>query len=369
MPDPSARLVTVTGASGFIALHCIRRLIEDGYRVRGTLRSLAREGDVRRAMADVPGVDDRLECCVANLTDDAGWADAVSGSTFVLHTASPVPVRRPAHDDDVIVPARDGTMRVLRAAADAGVSRVVLTSSVAAVLSGVERGADRRFTESDWSDLGGRMSAYSRSKTLAERAAWDFVAQLPPQRRFELATLNPSFVLGASLAGDDNASNELVRRLVDREMPGLPRLMLPVVDVRDVADAHLLAMTHPAAAGGRFIVSEGSYWYADLARLLADAGHDVPTRVVPDWVVRLIAWVHPSARLVAGELGREVHLSAEKARRILGWKTRTVRDTMIDTARDILARRPRPSNASATPGTSPTPGAPTAADTTGPTAG
>jgi dihydroflavonol-4-reductase len=337
----SARVVTVTGAAGFIALHCITRLLEDGYRVRGTVRSLDRRDDVRRALRDVPGVADRLECCVADLTADDGWAEAMAGSTFVLHTASPVPARQPANEDDVIVPARDGTLRVLRAAAAAGVSRVVITSSMAAVLSGVTRGAGRVFTEADWSDLEGRMSPYSRSKTLAERAAWAFVAGLPEDRRLELTTINPSYVLGPSLLGADNASNELVRKVIARELPGVPRLMLPIVDVRDVADAHVVAMTHPAASGKRFLVSERGYWYADLVGALAAEGYDVPRRVLPDWVVRVVGWFDPTVRSIVGVLGLECHVSADTARRLLGWTPRSMRETMADTARDIAGRRTR----------------------------
>jgi dihydroflavonol-4-reductase len=338
MTDPASALVTVTGASGFIALHCVKRLLEAGYRVRGTVRSLARADDVRRALTGVPGVTTRLACCVATLTEDHGWSQAMTGSRFVLHTASPVPARRPAHEDDVIVPARDGTSRVLRAAADAGVERVVVTSSMAAVVSGVERGPHRVFTEADWSDLDGAMPAYSRGKTLAEREAWALVAALPPGRRMQLTTVNPSYVLGPSLGGAANASNEIVRKVLLRHLPGLPRLMFPVVDVRDVADLHLLAMTSPAAAGERFLAVEGAYWYADLARRLADAGHRVPTRVVPDWVVRLLGVFDPTVRLITGQLGQECHVSSAKARRVLGWRTRTVRESLVDTADDILRR-------------------------------
>lgn len=346
MIDHAATRVTVTGASGFIAQHCVQRLLEEGYRVRGTLRRLDRQDDVRKALARVSGVDTRLEFCEADLTGDAGWAEAIAGSTFVLHTASPVPARRPAHEDDVIVPARDGTLRVLRAAAAAGVTRVVVTSSVAAVLSGVERGRARLFTEADWSDLQSPMPAYSRSKTLAERAAWAFIDALPAGQRMELATVNPSFVLGPSVSGGGNASNEIVRKVLHREVPGLPRLMLPVVDVRDVAQLHLLAMTSPAAAGERFIASEGDYWYAEIVRVLAAAGYDVPTRIVPNWLVRVIAVFDPTVRMVAGQLGIECHVSSAKARRVLGWQTRSLRETMIDTAQDLMPRhrsgRPEP---------------------------
>jgi dihydroflavonol-4-reductase len=330
--------VTVTGATGFIALHCIAQLLMAGYRVRGTIRHPGRADDVRRALGATPGID-RLELCEASLTADAGWRDALAGSRFVLHTASPVPARQPRDEAEVITPARDGTLRVLRAASEAGVRRVVVTSSIAAVLSGHARTADRVFTEQDWSDLAGRMPAYSRGKTLAEQTAWAFVEQQPAERRLELVTVNPSFVLGPSLSGADNASNEIVRKLLAREMPGVPRLMFSLVDVRDVADAHLRAMTVPAAAGRRFILSEGEYWYVEIARLLAEAGHAVPTRIVPDWVVRVLSWFDPAVRLVVDRLGRQSHVSSARARAVLGWSTRDMRETLRDTAHSIAARR------------------------------
>lgn len=329
--------VTVTGATGFIALHCIAQLLQAGYRVRGTVRDRRRDAEVRRALEDTARLD-RLELCEASLTDDRGWAQAVEGSRYVLHTASPVPARPPRDEAELIAPARDGTLRVVQAASQAGVARLVMTSSIAAVLSG-HRATDHVFTEHDWSNLGGTMPAYSRGKTLAEQAAWAFVAAQPAGRRLELVTVNPSFVLGPSRTGADNASNEIVRKLLAREMPGVPRLMFPVVDVRDVADAHLRAMTVPEAAGRRFIVSEGEYWYVEIARLLREAGHVVPTRVVPDWLVRGLSWFDPTVRLVVDRLGRQSHVSSASARAVLGWSTRDIRETLRDTARSIAARR------------------------------
>lgn len=335
---PAPPLVVVTGASGFIALHCVARLLDAGYRVRGTLRDLARQDAVRRACGVVDG-DGRLGFRRADLLADDGWAEALEGATYVLHVASPVPARAPADDREVIQPAVDGTMRVLRAAVGARTRRVVVTSSVAAVFSGVSRGAERVFTEADWSDLSGRMPAYSRSKTLAERAAWNYVAAQPDDRRPELVAVNPSYCLGPSLGDIGNASNELVRRLVDRSLPGVPRLMFPVVDVRDVADAHVRAMTSAAAAGERFIVSAGSHWYVDMAHVLAAEGFRVPTRVVPDWVVRVAGWFDPTVRLAVDHLGLECHLSSGKARHLLGWQSRSLRESLVDTARAMLSRR------------------------------
>ncbi len=329
-------VVTVTGATGFIALHCIAQLLDQGYRVRGTIRTPGRELDVRRALAGVRHTD-RLELVSATLEREAGWADAVAGATFVLHIASPVLARLPSRGEDVVAPARDGTMRVLRAARAAGVRRVVLTSSIAAVMTGGPRRPGRVFTERDWTDPDACRLAYNRGKTLAERGAWEFVAQDPS--RLELVALNPAFVIGPSLSGADNASNEIVRKAVDRDLPALPRIMFPIVDVRDVAAAHVLAMTDPRAAGERFLLSEGEYWYTDIAGVLRDAGFDVPTRRAPDWLVRALGWLSPSVRVIVDRVGWEHHVSSDKAREVLGWTTRPMAESIVDTARAILARR------------------------------
>jgi nucleoside-diphosphate-sugar epimerase len=236
-----------------------------------------------------------------------------------------------------MIPALEGTMRVLRAAADAGARRVVHTSSVAAVLSGVERLPGATFTETDWSNPDGELGVYAKSKTLAERAAWAFHAGLPESRRFELCALNPVYVLGPSLDVHPNASNEIIRKLVRRELPGLPRLYFPVVDVRDVAAAHLLAMTSPRAAGGRFILSAHEAWYAELAAILRTGGHRVPSFPIPDWVVHVMGWFSDRARSVRPGLGWEFHVPSEKARRMLGWQTRPLRQTVLDTASSILS--------------------------------
>jgi len=328
MRVPGETLVVVTGASGFIGLHCVRALLEHGYRVRGTLRDLASASLLRRALAPLePG--DRLEFVRTELLSDAGWSAAFSGVTFVLHVASPLPKASPKDDHELIRPAREGTLRVLRHARDAGVSRVVMTSSVAAVTSGREHDG-HVFDESDWSDFAHTKGAYEKSKTLAERAAWDYVQH--EARALELVALNPSFVLGPSLTGAENTSNELVNKLLRRELPGVPRLHLPLVDVRDVALAHVLAMTHEKAAGERFILTSDTVWMKEIADTLAAAGYRVPTREVPDFVVRVLAVFDPTARLVVDDLGQTVRLSSDKATRVLGWTGRRMKDMVLDAA-------------------------------------
>lgn len=337
----STILVTVTGASGFIALHCIRELLEQGYRVRGTLRSLDKEPAVRAALALDNEAASRLSFVTANLLEDDGWPAAVEGAQYVLHVASPAPAAPTAHDDELIRPARDGTLRVMRAAQAAGVLRVVMTSSIAAVVYNEKRERGEPLDESDWSNLWNSMQAYEKSKTLAERAAWDFVNSLTGDSPMELVTMNPSYVLGPSLLGANNASNELIRKPLHREVPGLPRLYLPIVDVRDAAKAHVAAMTAPEAAGKRFILTAEECSYSQLAQELKAAGYRVPTRVFPNWIVRILGHFDPAVALIVPRLGKRSNLSSRRARAVLGWQTRPIKQTILDTAQDISSRTPK----------------------------
>jgi len=332
MENPGDTLVVVTGASGFIALHCVRELLEQGYRVRGTVRSLASEAKLRRALLPLePG--DRLSFAAAELLSDAGWSEALAGARYVLHVASPLPKAIPRDENELIRPAREGALRVLRAARVAGVQRVVMTSSMAAVASGRVHDGVHVFDERDWSDLGRPMGAYEKSKTLAEQAAWEFVRG--EGLGLELVTINPTFVLGPSLSGAENASNEIVGKLVRRQVPGVPRLQFALVDVRDVATAHVLAMTAPKAAGERFIVTSETAWFKEIAETLKAAGFRVPTFEVPNFVTRIIALFDPTLRLVAPRLGRRTLISNEKAKRELGWSGRGMKEMVLDTARHM----------------------------------
>ncbi len=342
VPEEQAEkpLVTVSGASGFIALHCVRELLEQGYPVRATVRSREREQQVREWLAPHVPADSELSFAVADLNRDEGWSEAVEGATYLLHVASPVPKSWPRNENDVIRPAREGTLRALRAASEAGVRRVVLTSSTAAVISGHERGPDRVFDENDWSNLDGAMGAYEKSKTLAERAAWEFVDGLPTDRKLELVTTNPSFVLGPSLSGRENASNEVTGRLLRREMPGVPRLHVGLVDVRDVATAHVSAMVTPEAAGQRFLLMAEALWMVEIARILKEAGYRVTTLELPNAVVRVVALFDRTVRLITPRLGKPFQVNTERARTVLGWKTRPPRDTVLDTARASIGAPP-----------------------------
>ena len=330
----------VTGGAGFIGGHALLQLLAAGHRVRATLRSLAREPEVRAmltAAGAAPG--ESLSFVEADLGRDAGLPQAASACEYVLHVASPFPAGVPKHSDELIVPAREGTLRVLRAARDAGVRRVVLTSSFAAVGYG-QQPQSVSFDESNWTDLAAPASAYVKSKTLAERAAWDFIAR--EGGSLELTVVNPVVVFGPVLTADLSTSVKLVKGMLDGRMPGLPRLYFGVVDVRDVVDLHLRAMTHPAARGGRFLAVAGdSMSLADISRVLKTRtgalGRRVSTRQLPDWLVRIVALFNPAAREILPELGRTKQATSAKARRLLGWAPRSNEEAILATA-ERLAR-------------------------------
>jgi nucleoside-diphosphate-sugar epimerase len=331
--------VLVTGGSGFIAAHCILQLLESGYRVRATLRNPARESEVRATLA-AGGTDpaDRVSFVAAALESDAGWADAVSGCEYVLHLASPFPAGAPRHPQDLIVPARDGAVRVLRAARAAGVQRVVLTSSFAAIGYGHPPGSGP-FDETWWSNVEGPVSAYVKSKTLAERAAWDFVRRHGGPA---LSVVNPVFVLGPVLGPDLSTSIEVIRRMMAGGMPAVPRLYFGVVDVRDVAALHLLAMTHPSAAGERFLCAAGDFLsLAEIAHTLRQAlgaAARVPTRELPDWLLRVAALFSGSVREILPELGKRKNGSHAHARRLLDWTPRSNEECIVATGESLLSR-------------------------------
>ena len=332
--------VLVTGGSGFVAGHCILKLLAAGHQVRTTVCSLKRESEVR-ALLNQAGAEpgDRLSFVAADLARDAGWPQAVEACEFVLHVASPFPVGVPRHEDELIVPAREGALRLLRAARDAGVKRVVLTSSFAAI--GYGHPSRRvRFDETHWSDPNSAgLSAYAKSKTLAERAAWDFVSR--EGGGLELSVVNPVLVLGPVLGPDYAASIVLIKRLLDGSVPGCPQLQMGVVDVRDVADLHLGAMLHPAAKGQRFLAAAGAFmWVRDIAqvlqRRLGVQARRVPTRELPNWLVRLVAVADPTVRQIVPELGKVKNATNEKARHMLGWTPRSSEEAIVATGESLL---------------------------------
>ena len=294
---------------------------------------------MRRLIREAQTVGDRLSFFAADLENDAGWSRAIDGCEYVLHIASPFPAHVPKHEDELIVPAREGSLRVLRAAREAGVKRVVLTSSFAAIGYG-HKPRTMPFNESDWTDLNGKgLTAYVKSKTIAERAAWDFIAR--EGRGLELAVVNPVGVFGPVLGADYATSILIVQRMMDGALPGCPRLYFGAVDVRDVADLHIRAMTNPAARGERFLAVAGSFLaLLDIAKVLktrmGSQAKRVPTRTLPDWLVRLASVWDPAIKQILPELGITKNATSEKAQRVLGWAPRSREDAIVATAQSLL---------------------------------
>ncbi len=304
----AADRVLVTGASGFIAKHCIAELLRQGYEVRGTVRSLSRQSEIEHALEQVGIAMPHIELIEADLVSDAAWSDAVAGCRYVLHVASPFPANEPRHPDDLIKPARDGAVRVVNAAAAAGVERVVQTSSVIAILRCAKPDAVPR-TEDDWTDLrNAELSTYARSKTVAERSAWDAMRQLEATSSMAFCSINPGIVLGPALDADLSTSHVLIRLMGRGVYPALPKLAFPVVDVRDVALQHVVAMTHPKAPGERWLSCNGTLSLRRIGELIVETLPDlrskVPTIELPSTLVRLASNFDRSLKAVRADLGK-----------------------------------------------------------------
>jgi dihydroflavonol-4-reductase len=328
--------VLVTGGTGFVARWCIVRLLEQGYDVRTTVRSAAREQIVRSAIGEAVDAGERLAVVQADLTSDEGWADAVAGCRYVLHPASPLGGSAPG---SMIAAARDGAVRVLEFAAEAGVERVVMTSAANAS-SPTSYREPGMTDETLWTipDAPG-LDEYRRSKTLAEQAAWAFIeARHGPMT---LTTILPGAVFGPILGTDKLGSVQVIGRLLRGDMPRVPRIGLEVVDVRDIADIHLSAMGSPAAGGQRFLATGELVWMPDVARLLRDelgeAAARVPTKSVPDAIVRMLARRRPELRGVLPGLGRRNQHSTAKAQQMLAWQPRPAREAVLDCARSLIS--------------------------------
>jgi nucleoside-diphosphate-sugar epimerase len=338
--------VLVTGATGFIAQHCILQLLEAGYQVRGTARAQGRTQEVADILA--PHLSDAarqrlgedFNVVAANLTSDDGWDEAVSGCRFVLHVASPFPPENPKNEDELIIPARDGALRVLRAAHGAGVERVVMTSSVAAVLYG--RSRDHVFNEHDWSDATSKhIGAYEKSKTLAERAAWDYMDSLGEQASLDLVVINPGLVLGPLLTKEWSFSAEAIKKVMQRAVPAIPNIRIAPVDVRDVASAHLRAMTVPDASGQRFICAIASHAFRDIALILADhlqgQGFNIPTAKLPSFLLPIFAIWDKQVRVILSEVDQDLEIDNTKITTQLGMQFRDLKE-MTESMADSMIR-------------------------------
>lgn len=331
-----AETVLVTGGSGFLAGWCMVELLGRGYEVRTTVRDRSREQEVRDAVSAGGQAGEKLTVLPADLTSDDGWGEAVAGCDYVLHVASPFPPVQPKDPDELIVPAREGTLRVLGASLTAGVKRTVVTSSVAAIAGGATTPGP--LTEDDWTDLDTpTLSPYVRSKTIAERAAWELAREQGAEDR--LATVNPGAILGPLLSGDASYSLEAIQRLL-QGIPGTPKIGFSFVDARDVADLQVKTMLAPKAGGQRFIAVTEFLWMAEVAavlrRELGDDAAKVPTRGVPNLLVRAMALFDPGIRSITNQLGKKLTYSNERAKTVLGWSPRPLEQTIAETGRSMV---------------------------------
>src|SRR3954469_9681684 len=337
MAEGDGKTVLVTGGSGFLAGWCIIDLLERGYRVRTPVRNPSREHDVRAAVESQVPSPQHLTVHQADLTSDDHWDNVIEGCDYVLHVASPFPEKQPKDPDELIVPAREGTLRVLGKAFDHGVKRVVVTSSVAAVR--LAKGADKQvLDEEDWTDPDEEgLTPYVRSKTIAEQAAWDLAKERGAEDR--LAVVNPGAIIGPVLNDDISFSIQSVERLL-KGMPGMPRLGFSFVDVRDVADLEIRAMTAPEAGGKRFIAVNKFLWMSDAGEILRDRlgerASKGPTRTLPDFLVRAMALFDGGILSIVGALGKRSELSSERARTTLGWTPRPIEDTIAETGESLI---------------------------------
>lgn len=332
------RTVLVTGGSGYVGSWAIVELLRLGYSVRTTVRSLSREKEVRAMIAGQVDAADRLSVFAANLLQDDGWESAIEGSDYVLHVASPMPIGE-FRGQDVIRPGREGVRRVLQASLNAGVKRVVLTSSTAAAM--LKQNGQTKVNETIWTDLPDKsIYNYPRAKTLAEQDAWEIMSKAGGA--MELTTVLPSSIQGPVLGADYSASVDIVGLMLKGKMPAVPRIGFNIVDVRDLADLHIRAMTSPEAAGQRIIGAGEFLWFSDIAKLLRDnlgeRASKVRSRTLPDWIVRIGALFNAEMAQIAPSLGSFAEIDTTKADRLLGWRTRTVKSTILDTANSLIER-------------------------------
>lgn len=331
-------MVLVTGGAGFIAVHCMIQLLNDGYKVRATLRSLDREVAVRSMLLE-GGVEagERLTFIQADLSTDENWIEAVNGCTYVLHVASPTPKLNFTHEDEMIIPAKEGVLRVLRASRNAGVKRLVLTSAIGAVVYG-HPDQTAPYNETSWTNTA-KAPAYQKSKTIAEKAAWDFIQQ--EGNGLELAVVNPTAVMGPVLGSDYSHSIQIIKNMLTGKIPGCPKINSCFVDVRDVADLHLRAMVDPLANGERFIATAGeSIWLVEVAKILkanlGDAAAKVSVKQLPNTLLRIAALKDPMVKSMVPLLGIHMNTTSEKAIRLLGWSPRSNQEAILATAESLI---------------------------------
>ena len=329
--------VLVTGGSGYIGLHCISLLLKEGYAVRTSLRSMKRKKEIQEALSGLIKNSERLEFCQLDLMRDDGWDAAVKGCDYVLHVASPVYEKNMQDENSFIQPAKEGLLRALKPAVKYKIKRFVMTSSIAAITQGHE---DKEIDESFWSVIDENTLPYIKSKTYAEKAMWDYMNQIEKTKKIEVCTINPSFVFGPSLTYDMGASNLLIRALLVGKLPALAKIQFNVVNVHDVAKAHVLALKSDSAAGQRFIVSEKALWLSDIAKILKNNGFKkVPTIVAPNFLLGFLSFFLKDIALFKDRLGKSQITKSDNAKKLLEWKPGFVEDAIVDTAKKYKETR------------------------------
>lgn len=319
----SSETVLVTGGTGFVGVHCVLQLLQRGYTVKTTLRSMTRKNEVLD-MLKTAGITsfDHLTFIETDLTKDDNWDEAVKDCKYVLHVASPIFFTPPKDENEMIRPAVDGTLRVLKAARNAGVKRVVVTSNFGAI-GYSHKDPNTVITEEEWTNPNEKnLSSYNKSKVLAERAAWDFINK--DGGSLELSVVNPVAIMGPFLGPDSPSSADLLKHLLDGSMKAVPNIPFNIIDVRDVADLHIRAMTNPKAKGQRFLaLAGGKITMPEIALLLRnkmpDVAEKVSTKTLPNWVVYVAALFNKQAKLVAPLLRVSRNMTNAKARNVLGW--------------------------------------------------
>ncbi|MDR3006809.1 MAG: aldehyde reductase [Sphingobacterium sp.] len=330
--------VLITGGSGFIASYCMITLLKNGFKVRASLRSLNKSELVKK-MLKQGGINnfEDLSFVLADLGNEASWENAADGCQYVIHTASPTPFTNAKTEDDFVIPAVNGVLNVMRAAKRAGVKRFVLTSAFGAVGMGTKKTTP--YTEEDWTVLNDTVAPYQKSKTISEKAAWNFIEN--EGNGMELSVVNPTAVAGPILADDFSHSIQNIKQMLEGQMKGCPKIISGYVDVRDVADLHFKAMIMPEAKGERFIAASGrGLSLLDVANILRDnlgeKANKVPTKELPNWVIKLIAVFNPKLKTVVPLLGMVKHASSEKAIKMLGWKPRPTKEAILATANSLF---------------------------------
>lgn len=326
--------VFISGGSGYIALHCIAKLIKKGYVVKTSLRSIDRKQEIIDSISKVVDCKQKLEFCQLDLLKDDGWDDALNGCKYVLHTASPVSLLLSNNPDDLIEPAVNGLERCLNSAIKNNVKRFVMTSSFSAIGAGSK---EEELDDTNWTDLNNlNISPYDISKTMAEKFLWEYVSKLDKSKNIEVCSVNPVIVVGPSLSKDVGVSNTVVKKLLDGSTPMVPRFGVHLVDVKDVADMHIEAMINPKAAGKRFLLSSESLWFKDISNILRSYNFDkAPKLTAPNLLVKILAIFDKELKIVLFYLGFKNELNSNNAKKILKWKPRKVNQAIIDTAKQL----------------------------------